>query len=128
MGAETLLQLAPIVLIFVVFYFLLIRPQQKKAKEHRDMVDSVKRGDQVVTAGGILGKVIKVGEEGRITVEISPNVRVEVLRSTLADVLSKLAPADSGKSGKRKDRTAAEEPASQRAEGAPKAASDSPQA
>ncbi len=94
-GAEGLVQfLLPIVLIFIVFYFLLIRPQQKKAKEHRDMVEAVKRGDQVVTAGGIIGKVTKVGDEGRITVEIAPTVRVEVLRSTISDVLSKPTPAD----------------------------------
>src|SRR5688572_16317609 len=105
-GAEGLFQfMLPIVLIFIVFYFLLIRPQQKKAKEHRDMVEAVKRGDQVVTSGGILGKVTKVGEEGRITVEIAPNVRVEVLRTTLADVLSKPVPADSDK-GRRKERAA----------------------
>jgi preprotein translocase subunit YajC len=97
-GAEGLVQfLLPIVLIFIVFYFLLIRPQQKKAKEHRDMVEAVKRGDQVVTAGGIIGKVTKVGDEGRVTVEIAPNVRVEVLRGTISDVLSKPTPADASK-------------------------------
>lgn len=85
--------LLPIVLIFVVFYFLLIRPQQKKAKEHRDMVEAVKRGDQVVTAGGVKGKVTKVGDGGWITVEIAPDVRIEVLRATLADVLNKPEPA-----------------------------------
>ena len=101
-GAEGLVQfLLPIVLIFIVFYFLLIRPQQKKAKEHRDMVEAVKRGDQVVTAGGIIGKVTKVGDEGRVTVEIAPNVRVEVLRGTISDVLSKPTPADAAK---RKDK------------------------
>ena len=85
--------LLPIVLIFVVFYFLLIRPQQKKAKEHRGMVGAVKRGDQVVTAGGIKGKITKVGEEGWITVQIAPDVRIEVVRATLADVLTKPEPA-----------------------------------
>ena len=95
--------LLPIVLIFAVFYFLLIRPQQKKAKQHRDMVDAVKRGDRVVTAGGILGKVIKVGEEGRVTVEIADGVRIEVVKGTLADVISKTEPADGGggRKGKR---------------------------
>ena len=92
--------LLPIALIFVVFYFLLIRPQQKKAKDHRSMVDAVRRGDKVVTAGGLVGKVIKVteaeGEMARVTLEIdaSKGVRVEAIRSTLADVLSKPEPAD----------------------------------
>ncbi len=106
-GVESLSYFLPIILIMIVFYFLLFRPQQKKAKEHKDMVEAVKRGDQVVTAGGIVGKVIKVGEEGRITVEIAPNVKVEVLRGTLADVLSKPVPADADKGGKRKDAKAA---------------------
>ncbi len=105
-GIETLWSFLPIILIFFVLYFLLFRPQQKKQREHQAMVDAVKRGDQVVTAGGIVGKVVKVGEEGRITVEIAPNVKVEVLRSTLADVLSKPIPADAGKGrGKDKDKT-----------------------
>ena len=103
-GAEGLVQfLLPIVLIFIVFYFLLIRPQQKRAKEHRDMVEAVKRGDQVVTAGGIIGKVTKVGDEGRVTVEIAPNVRVEILRGTISDVLSKPTPADATKRKDGKD-------------------------
>ena len=93
-GTQGLVEfLLPIVLIFAVFYFLLIRPQQKKAKQHRDMVDAVKRGDHVVTAGGIFGKVIKVGEDGRVTVEIADGVRVEVLKSTLGDVIAKTEPA-----------------------------------
>lgn len=102
-GIETLWSFLPIILIFFVLYFLLFRPQQKKQREHQAMVDAVKRGDQVVTAGGIVGKVVKVGEEGRISVEIAPNVKVEVIRSTLADVLSKPIPADAGK-GKGKDK------------------------
>ena len=92
--------LLPIALIFVVFYFLLIRPQQKKAKDHRSMVDAVRRGDKVVTAGGLVGKIIKVteieGEMARVTLEIDAanGVRVEAIRSTLADVISKPEPAD----------------------------------
>ena len=101
-GIETLWSFLPIILIFFVLSFLLFRPQQKKQREHQAMVDAVKRGDQVVTAGGIVGKV---GEEGRITVEIAPNVKVEVLKSTLADVLSKPIPADASKGqGKDKDK------------------------
>ena len=100
-GSQPLFEfLLPIALIFVVFYFLLIRPQQKKAKDHRSMVDAVRRGDKVVTAGGLVGKVIKVteieGEMARVTLEIDAanGVRVEVIRSTLADVLSKPEPGD----------------------------------
>ena len=88
-GTQGLVEfLLPIVLIFAVFYFLLIRPQQKKAKTHRDMVAAVKRGDQVVTAGGIYGKVTKVVDQVA-TVEIADGVRVEVLKSTLGDVIAK---------------------------------------
>jgi len=110
-GSQPLIEfLLPLALIFVVFYFLLIRPQQKKAKDHRSMVDKVRRGDKVVTAGGLVGKVIKVtdieGEIPRVTIEIDPDkgVRVEVVRATLADVLSKPEPADkSSKSSGKKD-------------------------
>ena len=90
--------LLPLVLIFVVFYFLLIRPQQKKARDHRQMVESVRRGDRVITGGGIHGNVTKVGEDGKVTIEIAEDVRVEIVRATLADVVSKTAPvAESGK-------------------------------
>ncbi len=84
-GAGFLIQMAPLLLIFVVFYFLLIRPQQKRAKEHRALLDAVKKGDQVVTAGGVLGKVTKV-EEGEVEVEIAANVRIRVIKATLSDV------------------------------------------
>jgi preprotein translocase subunit YajC len=100
-GSQGLFEfLLPIALIFVVFYFLLIRPQQKKAKDHRALVEAVRRGDKVVTAGGLVGKVIKVteaeGEMARVTLEIdaAKGVRVEAVRSTLADVLSKPELAD----------------------------------
>jgi preprotein translocase subunit YajC len=81
-GAFDLVSILPLVLIFVVFYFLLIRPQQQKMKTHRSMIDAIKRGDKVVTSGGIVGQVIKV-EEGKNTaiVEIAKDVRVEVIRS-----------------------------------------------
>ena len=82
-----IMQFAPLVLIFVVFYFLLIRPQQKKAKAHRAMIGAVKRGDQIVTSGGIIGKVTKVLDEQKIQVEIAPNVKVDIVRGTIADVL-----------------------------------------
>ena len=80
-----LVQFAPLILIFVIFYFLLIRPQQKRAQEHRSLVDAVKKGDTVVTGGGIVGKVTRV-EDGEVEIEIAANVRVRVVKGTLADV------------------------------------------
>ena len=82
------MQLLPLLLIFVVFYFLLIRPQQSKMKEHRAMLSSLKRGDRVVTAGGIVAEVKKVVDgQDVLEVEIAPNVRVEVVRGTIASVV-----------------------------------------
>ncbi len=88
-------QFLPIILIFVIFYFLLIRPQQKKMKEHRAMVEALRRGDQVVTSGGIVGKVSKVQEDGMVEVEIADGVRVKVLKHTIGQVLNKTEPAAS---------------------------------
>ena len=85
----------PLILIFVIFYFLLIRPQQKKAKEHALMVQNVRRGDQVLTAGGIIAKVTKVGESEEIEVEIAKDVKVRLDRRTITAVLSKTEPANS---------------------------------
>ena len=99
-GGSMLTQLMPLVLIFAVFYFLLIRPQQKKAKEHKAMIAAVRRGDKVVTAGGIMGKVTKVYDDDRAAVEIADGVKIEVVQSTLTAVLSKSEPADSGSSKK----------------------------
>jgi len=84
--------LIPMILIFVIMYFLLIRPQQKKMKEHRAMVEALRRGDQVITQGGIIGKVSKVKDDGEIEVEIADGVKVRVVRSTVAQVLSKTEP------------------------------------
>lgn len=97
-GAFDLISLLPLVAIFVVFYFLLIRPQQKKQKEHKAMIASVRRGDQVVTGGGILGKVTKVIDELYAQVEIAEGVRVRVLKSTIIDIPSRTgaAPAAGG--------------------------------
>lgn len=92
-GADMFLQFAPLVLIFIVFYFLLIRPQQKKMKEHKSMLDAVRRGDKVVTGGGIIGTVVRVGTDDEVTVEIADNVRVRCLRSTISLVLNKSEPA-----------------------------------
>lgn len=94
-GSAFLVQMAPLVLIFIVMYFLLIRPQQRKLKDHRAMVSAVRRGDQVITQGGIIGKVAKVKEDGsgEIEVEIAEGVRVRVLKHTLTSVMSKTEPA-----------------------------------
>ncbi len=86
--------LIPLVLMFVVFYFLLIRPQQQMRKKHQAMIDAVKRGDTVVTAGGIVGKVTKVSEGSEITVEIANGVAVDVVKTTLTDVRSRTEPAE----------------------------------
>ena len=93
-GAATIFQgVAPLVLIFAIMYFLLIRPQQKKMKEHKAMVDALRRGDQVLTGGGIMGKVHKVNDDGILEVEIAEGVRVRVPRSTITQVMSKTEPA-----------------------------------
>ena len=85
-GSGILVQMAPLVLIFVVFYFLLIRPQQKKMKEHKAKIDAVRKGDQVITGGGLLGKVTRV-DEIYAEVEIAPGMKVKAVKSTLTDVL-----------------------------------------
>lgn len=83
----------PLVLIFAIMYFLLIRPQQKKLKDHKSMVSALRRGDQIVTQGGVLGKVTKVGEDSFVEVEIADGVKVKVVKSTIAQVMSKTEPA-----------------------------------
>ena len=75
-------QFIPLILIFVIFYFFLIRPQQKKVKEHKAMVESLKRGDKVITSGGITGTVERIIDNDKVEVEISENVKVEVIRQT----------------------------------------------
>ena len=90
-----LIQFAPLALIFIVFYFLLIRPQQQKAKEQRTMIDNLKRNDDVIMSGGLYGKVVALNEK-ILTLEIAPNVRVRVERAQVA-ALVKGAPADDTK-------------------------------
>jgi preprotein translocase subunit YajC len=85
-------QFIPLLLIFGIMYFLLIRPQQKKMKEHQAMVNGMRRGDKVVTAGGMFGKVVKVHDEGEIEVEIADGVKVRMVQSTIAQVVSKTEP------------------------------------
>lgn len=92
---EALGQFVPLILIFAIMWFLLIRPQQKKLKEHKAMVEALRRGDQVVTQGGLIGKVSKVKDEDEIEVEIAQGVKVRVVKSTVAQVLSKTEPAES---------------------------------
>ncbi|MEE8332886.1 MAG: preprotein translocase subunit YajC, partial [Alphaproteobacteria bacterium] len=98
-GAGGMIQLLPLVLIFVVFYFLLIRPQQKKMKAHRTMVEALKRGDKVVTGGGLIGTVTKVPEGNEIQIEIADGVRVKVMRHTIQEILTKPQPASKGAKG-----------------------------
>ncbi|MDP6305232.1 MAG: preprotein translocase subunit YajC [Alphaproteobacteria bacterium] len=86
----------PLILIGAVFYFLLIRPQQKKMKEHNAMLDAIRRGDRIVTGGGIVGTVARVNDN-ELLVDISQDVRVTVMRGTVADVLSKTEPVASDK-------------------------------
>ena len=92
-GPSLLAQLPFFIAIFAIFYFLLIRPQQKKLKEHQAMVDALRRGDQVVTAGGLVGKVTKVRDDGEVEVEVAPDVNVRVVKHTIQTVRSKTEPA-----------------------------------
>ncbi len=99
-GGGGLEALFPLVLIFVVFYFLLIRPQQKKAKQHKGMLESIRRGDKVVTGGGIVGTVAKVIDDTMVSVEIADGIKVKVQRSLISGVLSKTEPVKETKSDK----------------------------
>src|SRR5687767_8645346 len=89
-GASFFVQTIPLVLIFVIFWFLLIRPQQKRMKEHQAQVAAVKKGDRVITGGGLIGKVTKVGDT-EVEVELSQGVRVQVVKSTLSQVIDPTA-------------------------------------
>ena len=100
MDTNFLTTIAPLMFIFAIMYFLLIRPQQQRMKQHKQMVENVRRGDTVVTAGGIVGRVTKVGqpEDPEITVEIADNVQVRVVKSTLSEVRAKSQPVETAKS------------------------------
>ena len=89
MSGSGFTQFVPLILIFVIFYFFLIRPQQKKVKEHKLMVASLKRGDEVITSGGIVGKVEKVLGDDKVDILISENVTVQVVQSTIQSLLNK---------------------------------------
>ena len=83
MSGSGFAQFIPLILIFVIFYFFLIRPQQKKVKEHKAMVQNLKRGDEVITSGGIIGRVERVFDDGRLEMNISEGVNVEVVKDTV---------------------------------------------
>jgi preprotein translocase subunit YajC len=103
--------LIPLILIFVVFYFLLIRPQQKRMKEHQNMVSNLRRGDRIVTGGGVVGTVTKVIDDNEVQVEIAEGVRVRVMKNTVQQVMNKSEPADKGQGGG--DKSAANDTSSQ---------------
>ena len=90
---EAFAQFVPLILIFAIMYFLLIRPQQKKMKDHQAMVQGLRRGDQVVTQGGLIGKVTKVKEDNEIELELAEGVKVRVVQNTIAQVINKTEPA-----------------------------------
>ena len=92
MSGQGIAQFIPLILIFIIFYFFLIRPQQKRVKDHKTMVASLKRGDEVITSGGIIGVVDKVMEDDRIEVTLADNVKVQIIRSTITSLLKKEEP------------------------------------
>ncbi|HEY3639136.1 MAG TPA: preprotein translocase subunit YajC [Rhizomicrobium sp.] len=94
MDSSFLVSVAPFVAVFAIFYFLVMRPQQQRAKQHREMLDNLRRGDTVVTAGGVVGKVAKVKDDGEVMVEISDGVQIRVIKGTLSEVRSKTAAPD----------------------------------
>jgi preprotein translocase subunit YajC len=102
MDTTTLYSIAPLIFIFAIMYFLMIRPQQQKMKQHREMIENVRRGDTVVTAGGIVGRVAKVPQkdDAEITVEIADNIQVRVIKSTLTEIRARSQPVDTSKSDK----------------------------
>ena len=92
MGGDGMMQLLPFVLIFVIMYFLILRPQQKRAKEHQELVKNLRCGDTVITSGGLMGKVTKVVDDEQIEVEIADGVRVRQMRSMVSEVRAKSEP------------------------------------
>mgnify|MGYP001029149819 CR=1 FL=1 len=91
-GADMLIQLVPFLLIFVIMWFLIIRPQQRRAKTHQEMIKNVRRGDTIVTSGGLVAKVSKVVDDGEVEAEIAEGVRVRIVRGMIQDVRSKTEP------------------------------------
>jgi preprotein translocase subunit YajC len=91
-GSDMLIQLVPFLLIFVIMWFLIIRPQQRRAKAHQEMIKNVRRGDTIVTSGGLVAKVSKVVDDGEVEAEIAEGVRVRIVRGMIQDVRSKSEP------------------------------------
>jgi preprotein translocase subunit YajC len=91
-GADFVMQMAPFAIILVIMYFLILRPQQKRAKAHTEMIANVRRGDTIVTSGGLVAKVTKVTDDPEIEVELAPNVRVRLIRTMITDVRTKGEP------------------------------------
>jgi len=89
MNGQGIAQFIPLILIFVIFYFFLIRPQQKRVKEHKSMIETLKRGDEIITSGGIIGIIDRIMEDDRIEVTVSENVKVQIIRSTITSLLKK---------------------------------------
>jgi preprotein translocase subunit YajC len=89
---DIIVQLIPFALILAIMYFLIMRPQQKRAKEHADLVKNLRRGDSVITSGGLIGKVTKVVDDAEVELEVAPNVRVRVVRGMITDVRAKGEP------------------------------------
>lgn len=100
-GMDSLTAIAPFIFIFGIMYFLYLRPQQQRMKQHKAMIDNLRRGDTVVTAGGVVGRVAKVpqSDDPEITVEIADNVQIRVIKSTLSEVRAKSQPVDTAKVG-----------------------------
>lgn len=96
MDTTTLYSIAPLIFVFAIMYFLMIRPQQQRMKQHREMIENMRRGDTVVTAGGIVGRVAKVPQKDdpEITVEIADNIQVRVIKSTLTEIRARTQPVD----------------------------------
>ena len=94
---EAFVSFLPLILIFVIFYFLLIRPQQKKMKEHKEMINKIKRGDEIVTAGGVFAKVSRVIDENKIEAQISSNVKIIISRPTITRVINNSTEANDNK-------------------------------
>lgn len=98
-GMDLLVQIVPFILIFVIMYFLLIRPQQKRMKQHREMISAVRRGDVIITGGGLIGKVKSIDDsKDEVTVEFAKGVEVRVIRSSISDVREKTEPLRDAKS------------------------------
>ena len=89
MSGQGIAQFIPLILIFIIFYFFLIRPQQKRVKEHKAMVQGLKRGDEIITSGGIIGTVDRVLEDDRIEVTLADNVKVQIIKNTVTSLLKK---------------------------------------